>query len=196
MARRRKNNLHLKPVIGIYCEGESEKSYFMMLRQKYNASNIHAERVKIEAMAESGERIIDAAWRKGSRLHQDQIYVVFDRDAKTDEELARCHKIAKRKNVKILLSSICFEIWILMHFEKVMRSYTTAQLFRKLSKSAYFGQNYNRFKGSDYQLIYDNVGQAVTNAQLLYKQHDNMIKDDPYTNIHIGLHEIFHPNTY
>lgn len=90
MARRRKNNIHLKPVIGIYCEGESEKSYFTMLRQKYNASNIHTERVKIEAMAESGERIIDAAWRKGRRLRQDQIYVEDVKNWRREKMLRSC----------------------------------------------------------------------------------------------------------
>lgn len=83
-----------------------------------------------------------------------------------------------------------------MHFERVMRSYTTTQLFNKLSKPAYFGQDYNRFKGSNYKLIYDKVGQAVVNAQLLYKQNDNMIHDDPYTNVHEGIHDIFHTNIY
>lgn len=61
MTRKRKSKVHLKPEIGIYCEGESEKQYFTMLNQKYRASNIKTKRVKIDSIGESGIRLIEAA---------------------------------------------------------------------------------------------------------------------------------------
>lgn len=192
MSRKRKKNLQPKPEIGIYCEGDSEKKYFLMLNQKYNASNIKARRIKVTSVSKSGVRLIKEAKKKGDYYHQHDIYVVFDRDDKSNDELLKCKQEAKKRNVKILFSSVCFEIWILMHFEKVMRSYTRRDLFTKLSGEHYFGTDYNRFKGSSYrEFIYDKVNQAIGNASVLYSEHNDMVKDDPYTNIHRELENIY-----
>lgn len=192
MARKRKSKVHLKPEIGIYCEGESEKQYFTMLNQKYRASNIKTKRVKIDSIGESGIRLIEAARKKADYLHQEQVYAVFDRDEKTNDELLRCKKLAKKLKVKILFSSICFEIWILLHFENVMRDYTREELFTKLSGEKYFGSDYTRFKGSSYrQFLFDRVQIAINNAGTLYGKHNDMIKDSPYTNIYSELENIY-----
>lgn len=199
MGRKRKSNIRLKPVIGIYCEGESEKQYFDMLCQKYNAGNIHTQRIKIsvDAVGKSGKRLIETAKKKGEYRHQSQIYVVFDRDDKTNSELQACRKLAKEYNVEILFSSICFEIWILMHFEPVMREYTKEQLFRKLSGSDFFKQDYVRFKGSSYrQFIFDKVNNAMNNANKLYDINNDMINDNPYTDVHLGTKKLFPVNVY
>ncbi len=47
------------------------------------------------------------------------------------KELLRCKKLARENNITILFSSICFEIWILMHFEPVFSSYSSDELFKK-----------------------------------------------------------------
>lgn len=192
MTRKRKKNVHIKPAIGIYCEGQSEEQYFKMLCQKYNAGNVHAQRIKVDALGESGKKLIIEAAKKGKYLRQSRIYVVFDRDEKTDDELRACQILAKKKSVMILFSSVCFEIWILMHFELVMRAYTRKQLFTKLSGPNYFGQDYVTFKGSSYrQFIYDQVGFAIKNAERLYAKNHEMTTDDPYTDIHLALRGIF-----
>ena len=192
MTRKRKKNVHIKPTIGIYCEGQSEEQYFKMLCQKYNAGNVHAQRIKVDALGESGKKLIVEAAKKGRYFHQNHIYVVFDRDEKTDEELWACQKLAKKQNVTILFSSICFEIWILMHFESVMRAYTRKQLFTKLSGPNYFDQDYIAFKGSSYRrFIYDRVGFAIKNAKRLYARNHEMATNNPYTDIHLALGRIF-----
>lgn len=197
MSRKRKKNIHIKPVIGIYCEGESEEQYFKMLCQKYNAGNIHPQQIKVKALGESGQRLIDAAVKKGRYLHQSKIYVAFDRDEKTDEELRACQRLAKKYDVTILFSSVCFEIWVLMHFELVMRAYTRRDLFDKLSGPQYFNQDYRRFKGLPYRhFLYDRVGSAIKNAQKLYVRNHEMTTDDPYTNIHLSLGEIYSQKTF
>lgn len=197
MTRKRKKNVHTKPTIGIYCEGQSEEKYFKMLCQKYNAGNVHAQRIRIDTLGESGRRLITAAAKKGKYSHQSQVYVIFDRDEKTDSELQLCQKLAKQYNVTILFSSICFEIWILMHFEPVMRAYTRRELFEKLSGPNYFNQNYLAFKGSSYrEFLYDEVGTAVQNAKNLYTKNHKMSVDDPYTDVHLALAKIFKTNVF
>lgn len=191
MSRKRRNNFQPKPEIGIYCEGESERQYFLMLNQKYNASNIKTKKIKVDSLGESGVKLIKEAKRKGNYHHQSKIYVVFDRDEKSDDEILRCKKLAEKLNVTILFSSICFEIWILMHFESVMRAYTRRDLFTKLSGEKYFGCDYNRFKGSSYRnSLFDQVQFAINNAKSLY-DNNNMIVDNPYTNIHRELENLY-----
>lgn len=48
-----RNKTKSNPIIGILCEGESEKQYFTMLKQKYRLANI---KVKIVAADLSGKR--------------------------------------------------------------------------------------------------------------------------------------------
>lgn len=45
----------------------------------------------------------------------DEIWVVFDCDSNTDEQIERAKKIA-RKNIKFCFSNPCFEFWYLIHF--------------------------------------------------------------------------------
>lgn len=118
--------------------------------------------------------------------------MVFDRDDKSIGDIQRCEKLAKRNKITILFSSISFEIWILMHFEPVMRSYTRKQLVNKLSTKKYFNQDYQKFKGSSYRpYLYNKIQQAEENAEKLEQIHKNMDRDDPFTNIHKYLKEIF-----
>lgn len=189
---RKRGNKKKRPRIGIYCEGESEAQYFTMLSQKYNARNVHSQKINIKSMGESGKKLITESKLKGKANNESNLYVVFDRDEKSVEDIQQCRKLAKRYGITILFSSISFEIWVLMHFEPVMHSYTRKQLVNKLSTKKYFNQDYSKFKGSSYRpYLYDKIQQAEENAKKLEKIHNNMDKNDPFTNIHQHLKEIF-----
>lgn len=195
---RKRGKKKTKPIVGIYCEGKSEEQYFKMLSQKYGAGNIrtgqlHSKlKTKIKSLDESGEKLITAAKRKGEDDKVDKIYVVFDRDDKTSKDIQHCKKIADRDDITILFSSIDFEIWILMHFEQVTRLYTRKQLTNKLSTKKYFNQDYEKFKGSSYRpYLFDRIQIAEGNALRLEKINNDMENDDPFTNIHKYLREIF-----
>lgn len=189
MGRIRQKRLKTNPEIGIFCEGESEKQYFTMLKQKYRLPNI---RIKVIAADLSGKKLIEKAIKYGRHNNLERLYVVFDRDEHSKSELIECEKLARKYKIGLLFSSIDFEIWILMHFEPVFRSYSRAELVKKLSGKSYFNQNYNQFKGNSYrEFIFDKVQEAVDNADKLYQKNNNLIDDDPFTNIHKYLVEIF-----
>ena len=186
MARKRKKRKQ-NPIIGIFCEGESEKQYFTMLMQKYRRRN-----VKIKSLIDKTIGKI-----KQEAKDFDQVYVVFDRDEHKKQELLECERLAKKNGIKIMFSSIDFEIWILLHFEEVLRSYNRKELVKKLSQEGYFNCDYNDFKGKSYsEYIEDKVQDAVDNATKLYKKKNNWIEDDPFTNIQIYLPEIFDRNDF
>ncbi|WP_125582175.1 RloB family protein [Levilactobacillus cerevisiae] len=196
---RKSRQLNQKKVTVIYCEGESEKAYFEMLSAKYRSgANVHTEKVQIETIAQSrGADLIEKAARKMARLPRnkqvDQAYVVFDRDNLTQSDLEHCGRVAREHQIKIIFSSINFEVWILMHFETVSKAYTGSQLNQRLSGSQYFNQDYSKFKGRRYDhFLFDRVNFAVVHGQILTNRQDNFwLKSDPYTNVHEVLTDIY-----
>lgn len=191
---RKSKKIKQKPIIGIFCEGKSEKQYLTMLKQKYRSTNV---KIEIVDAGLSGKKLVEKAIKSRKHKKFDAVYVVFDRDDHKKEELRACSKLAKTNNVNIIFSSIDFEIWILMHFEPVMKSYQRDHLFDKLSGSKYFNQDYRNFKGSSYkQYLFDNVDKAMHNADELYAQNSNMISDNPYTNFHNGIRQLFPRKMY
>ncbi|MCH4056718.1 MAG: RloB family protein [Lactobacillaceae bacterium] len=194
---RRSRNLRIKPIIAIYCEGDSEKAYFEMLKHKYHSANVHPEKINIKPMGKQGMDLLTTAVTRIQRLPQrkqvDQAYVVFDRDDLTVSELQKCESYAKDHQIKIIFSSVNIEIWILMHFQPVMRAFTRPELNRILSGEKYFDTDYAAFKGCPYdELLVDRVKIAKSNAdKLLQVSPDPWYNRNPYTNINTYLTEIF-----
>ncbi len=88
MARKSKNYPYRK-IIAIYCEGDSEKAYFEMIKRKYHGANVHVNKaqdmkVEIDSDGLSGISLLKKALVKSQRLSKkqraEQVYVVFDRD--------------------------------------------------------------------------------------------------------------------
>ena len=47
---RKRGHKKKRQIIGIYCEGKSEEQYFKMLSQKYNARNVHSQKLNIKSL--------------------------------------------------------------------------------------------------------------------------------------------------
>lgn len=208
-SRRLKESRKEKKLIYIYCEGESEVQYFNMLKRKYNSTNVS---ITVKSTGSSGaafgminyavkhtkQEINKKRNKKKRNIHYSpDIYIVFDRDGKGNDYIKQAYGEAKKHNIRIMFSSTSFEVWILMHFEKVAFTENHSQdwLEKKLSK--YFETNYHRFKGNDYQkYTYDKVGYAVESAKKLYQKNSNPIKDKPFTNIQESLGDIFNTEIF
>lgn len=202
MARKSKK-LAEKKIVTIYCEGQSEAAYFKMLSRKYGQINVQSKQIRIEHIQrDRGVKMLEKIAREVHRLPRnkkaEQVYACFDRDNLARAELERCGKYAREHHIRLIFSSINFEIWILMHFEPVGRAYTAQQLNQKLSGTAYFQQDYAHFKGADYDhfLLY-RVKTAVMNARtLLLQRGDDWLTNDPYTNVHQWLGPIYGVSQY
>ncbi|MDN5882541.1 MAG: RloB family protein [Nitrosospira sp.] len=106
------------------CEGETERQYFEAARNRYELTTteiIVAENTKGPAPISVVEFAEEKSAERGG---YDQIYCVFDRDGHESFSRAR-EKIKalaerKRKPIKIeeAISIPCFEVWVLLHFEK------------------------------------------------------------------------------
>ncbi|BAP85245.1 abortive phage resistance protein [Paucilactobacillus hokkaidonensis JCM 18461] len=194
---RRSKQLEFKPLIAIYCEGDSEKVYFEMLKRKYHASNVRAEKVSINSMGTKGLSLLYRAQSKIEALPKnkkiDQAYVIFDRDDLSNKELKKCNNYARSHKIKIMFSSVNIEIWVLMHFQPVSRVYTARELNRLLSGEKYFNTDYSKFKGNPYdEYLVDRVKYAKNNAEILLKRStDPWYERDPYTNVNNFISDIF-----
>ena len=196
---RKSRNKPLKSVISIYCEGQSEVEYFKMLRRKYRGGNVRTHQVglQIESMESmKGTKLITEVIDKVGLLKRKKqvnaVFAVFDRDDLKQDDIQLAQALAKKNGIKIIFSSIDFEIWILLHFQFFTRAYTKNDLNRLLSGSKYFNQDYRIFKGSEYdRYLSDRVKVAVENAKKLAQSQNNLLTDSPFVNIQNYIKEIF-----
>ncbi|MCH4009992.1 MAG: RloB family protein [Companilactobacillus sp.] len=171
-----------------------------MLKEKYRGFNVNSILIKNEnsshmkllQRAIASNKSLESIGKKNTRFVIESTYVVFDGDNIEYAELLRCRKFAKRNGIKIIFSNINFEIWILMHFEPVSKSYTKQELYTKLSKKKYFNTDYERFKGNDLSpYLANKVNVAMANADRLSINQNRESLPNPFTNVNEFLPEIF-----
>lgn len=113
----------------VVCEGETERAYFKTIRHHYRLSN--AEIVIAETNQDSAPiNVVTCAKQKNDRAGgYDHIYCVFDRNGHESFERARemIRSLARAgKNalpIQEIVSIPCFEVWILLHFERTDTSF-------------------------------------------------------------------------
>lgn len=116
----------------ILCEGQTEEKYFKGLvtqethRRKFAAIDVEihkAENNSPVGLIKKAKELMKAA--KRDRNEYDFVWVVFDRDQHASIpdafEMARTNK----PEIKIAFTSPCFEFFILLHFKKTTREYST-----------------------------------------------------------------------
>lgn len=199
---RKSRNIPTHPLIRIFCEGLSEKQYFEMLIEKYNRKNVKAERVNITVLGGlKGMALLrkaQATLQMKGKNKIDAVYVIFDRDDLRTEQLQACDKYAKEHGIRIMFSSICFEIWILMHYQKINHVFSAKELNQVLSGESFFNLDYAKFKGKPYDdFLFDRVNTAKKNGdELLKAKAGKWYQYDSYTNISECLNEIFAVDTF
>lgn len=120
----------------IVCEGEkTEVNYFkgLIQNERLNTANIE---VIYSEKGSAPIRIVECAIEKAETQEGlDRVFCVFDRDSHSSYELAinkiKRYKPGRKSKSKPLfeaiVSSPCFEIWILLHFEYTTKSYNRTE---------------------------------------------------------------------
>lgn len=111
-----------KRSIFIACEGHTEEYYFKALREIVNDSPTYSVSVELLDL-EDGTRqdplgLVETAKLVNDEEGYNEVWVVFDKDRDRDEALQKAFEFARQHNIQIAFSSIAFEHWILLHFEK------------------------------------------------------------------------------
>ncbi len=170
MARNKKGRKEKRKVY-ILVEGETEQKYFDFLRQKFRLSNV---KIRTLILNNSGRTWIDKAKRllqndpKLSRDKQTDVFVVFDKDEITVEELKAMFSKAVKENFTIGFSNITFEVLLVAHIEP-MTSHLISKQGLKDKLSRYLQAKYIKANSDQLEKIIENLDVALKNSALISK---------------------------
>jgi len=152
--------------IYLFVEGKkTEPEYFGLFKQKFSIQDF---RIFNEAGKSSNALLEKAKSRiKLGNLDPNALkYLVFDKDALTDEQFTDVFEKAKNEGFKIGFSNLNFEVWLLAHFEKLTKRPTSPSdktvLEAKLTEN--LNQAYKKGDRKQLEKIVSNYNQAIENA--------------------------------
>lgn len=173
-----------KPLIQVFCEGESEQAYTDFLKKQFDDVAV-IKRSKITGLFDEA----DALYRKNVKYKNsvevtDEIWFFFDVEIKDIDKwndryniINRLRKLRKKPNIRVrlLMTTGCMEYWLMLHYkmyapplqtvadkEKVIAEITTKEpTYSKGNQQATFK-------------IAQNYPVAVTNSEKTVK---NLIQD-------------------
>lgn len=192
MAKKRKPNVS----IFIACEGSNtEPLYFEKLKEIIEDEDSYPYAITIYPDKEFDEKpktdaigLINVAIEKSEEF--DELWVVFDKDGYTKHKEA--FELAEKHNINIAFSSISFETWVLLHFERNNVSF--AKSANIISGKFQSNESYlvNYAKSGDYNVypfIENRTKQAFENASWLRNTISlinpkfTVYEVNPYTNV-------------
>jgi hypothetical protein len=171
---------NLSPVLHIYCEGEkTEPIYLKKYIEQKHPGNRKLKVIKIEDTNKNTptQLVKEAVNNKNNCPKNDSFWVVYDREAVNkypDSLHQQAVTEANSNGIKIALSNVCFEIWLLLHFENGGKPYSnyddllkTSSLkkhLKNLGVSKYDKANHNIF-----DLLSDRIDDARNRAVAMNK---------------------------
>ena len=148
-----------KPLFWVFCEGETEKEYVNFLKSLYRVP------IKIEikiVKSNISDAYIKSFKGKGFTHDKDRNFLMYDADVKDVLE-----KIKKLKNIELLLSNPCIELWFLLHYEGHRAYIDSKGCVRKLEKKNYSYKKGTINKALKNQFI-EKCSEACSKAKQLY----------------------------
>jgi RloB-like protein len=115
-------NKNIKRSLYILTEGHTEQAYFSRIGEILGDEDEWKYSVTVD-VREIGDRsktdpVNMVKEAKKSQRSYDEIWVVFDKDRDRDQQNLQAIELAYKSKIKIAFSSISFEEWVLLHFEK------------------------------------------------------------------------------
>lgn len=203
--QRRKKNVRERQVrFLIVCEGtKTEPNYFRALIRDNTSTVIDVE---IWGEGQGASDLVDRAVKikesleKRNAMSFDRVWVVFDKDDRTD--FNKAIDKANKLGFKSAWSNESFELWFCLHFEYLNTPIGRSDYIKKLEGFFSKGTGDNNFKykkGSPdiYELLkaYGNEDSAKAHAKKLRALYDddNYAEHNPCTMVDILVEELEHP---
>lgn len=180
--RGNKTQKQLAPVFHIYCEGEkTEPNYFNGYIGKCFPGNRRLRVFRVEKTNKNTpiQLIEEAIKHKTSKdcPEEDVFWVVFDRESTVkypDTLHLQAYQKANSNDVNIALSNICFELWILLHFEKCTAAFSCYDDLKKNSNLFKTHiKDYDKGSKNIFNIVKDKVNDARKNALDINKITEN-----------------------
>ena len=133
---------------------------------------------------------------KRDRNPYNEVWIVLDKDDHAN--MGQAMNTAKDNKISVALSIICFEYWVLLHFEKTTSVFNKCDDIISYIKKTHF-QEYQKNINS-YITLKDKVDTAIENGKWIVKQNENDIdrgvpiyKLSAYTDVHILVERLLNP---
>lgn len=147
----------------ILCEGKTEKNYFTAMKEDFRLPKTIGVDV-FQSNKVDCKGIVEEAIKKAKREGFQKIFVVFDHDNQPKRDEA--FKLASNKKIKVIFSSICFELWYLYHFkEKSTRAFDSEEALEKELKKCVGMEKYEKNDFKHYSILKDKLASAKSNAE-------------------------------
>lgn len=120
----------VKPLIYVFCEGESEIEYIKVIKEKYEDVAVIQKPIKGLFSVTDKKFKKDAKYRNNAEV-TDEIWFFFDVDDgqtgswdKIKKIISTLQKLRKKPNVRVrlLMTTGCVEYWFLLHYKKLYPS--------------------------------------------------------------------------
>ncbi|MBU0679167.1 MAG: RloB family protein [Verrucomicrobia bacterium] len=164
----------LKPLLHIFCEGEkTEPNYF----KGYIGTYFPGTRLLLVQKTDKNTPIQLVEIAIATKKHSppgDLFWVVFDREGAhkySDAQHNEARAKAVANGIQIAHSNVCFEVWILLHFQKTVAAYSSYSDLRKRSKLTAHIKRYD--KGAKRIFSDSEIRAARQNARSLNKRTKN-----------------------
>lgn len=179
----------------ILTEGETEEIYLKSYksddenRRRLSGVGIEIYKPKdhspLGLLAEAKKRIKEA---KKDKMPYEKVWIVFDRDGHANIP-ATFHEKQAVNEIEIAFSVVCFEYWVLLHFEKTTRLFNDCDSIGSYIRQKHFPE-YEKSR-NNYHNLKDKISLAIENAIWTTKQNQNDLNDglkpyqlQAYTNVH------------
>ncbi|MCU0664787.1 MAG: RloB family protein, partial [Myxococcota bacterium] len=189
----------LRPVLHIFCEGEkTEPNYIHGYLDKFHPGHRRLRVIVIEKTDKNTpvQLIEEAIAKKKSAPEGDYFWVVYDRENEKKYP-AKLHVNARVKankhGVGIALSNVCFEVWILLHYQTGVAAYHSCDdLIAKSDLRKKHIPSYEKTQQNLFDVLADKVENARQNAERLNKSTRDAAEPkwtrpdqlNPYTDVH------------
>jgi hypothetical protein len=183
--RRKIGNRTVRKRFLIVCEGEkTEPNYFKSFRATHSVIEIHVhgEGANTTSLVELAKK---PAEREGFRAGRDALWVVFDKDDFTKEQMNTAVARAKHYEFNVAWSNQSFELWYLLHFQFCDSALHRSLYIERLEEL--LGQKYRKNDPNMYYRLLDLQDDAIRNAERLVMCHSSSCTPadaDPCTRVH------------
>jgi len=193
----------LKKLMHIICEGEKTEPFYIRGyiddQAKEKAKVIEVPDVKVNTPVQLVDYAVSLR-NSSSTSADDEYWVVYDRESvrKYSHELhAQAWNKAQANGINIALSNVCFEIWILLHFQGCDAPYENYDdLYRnsglKGALKSVGIENYNKGFVHLYSKLAGGVSNARKRAEILNRRSKEVAEKDNHKPFHYGCYTDVH----
>lgn len=181
----------------IICEGETEQKYFNIFKKLGNDKNIIIE-VKLghRKSGAVGITVVKTAIDlKDDYYNKDEVWCVFDRDAKKEnnnqQNFNQAIEFAHDNQINLAVSNDAFELWFLLHYEyycsETHRSNINKLLISRLGGKYKSKEDiYHHLEDIYYNHLEDKQENAIKNATKLWLSH---CEENKYNSDDLSVYE-------